>query len=153
MTGFMFDTNVFNRILDGKIDVAALPNDKPCFVTHIQRNEIESTKNPERRKALLDTFHSVDKTQVPTQSAYWDLSEWDAAKWSAEDGVIEKIVEKLNAKNNSKKNNGLDALISETALKNKHVLVTDDRHLEEVVQEMGGSAVSFQEFLSTNKVT
>jgi predicted nucleic acid-binding protein len=153
MTGFMFDTNVFNRILDGNIGVGSLPSSKPYFVTHIQRNEIENTKKPERRNALLSTFHSVDKTQVPTESAYWGISEWGAAKWSAEDGVIEKIIEKLNAKNNNKKNNGLDALIAETALKNRHVLVTDDRDLSEVIQEMGGSAVSFQDFLLTNKVT
>lgn len=153
MTGFMFDTNVFNKILDGGIDVGPLLSDKPYFVTHIQRNEIENTKSPERREALLNTFHSVEKTQVPTESAYWGVSEWGAAKWSAEDGVIEKIIEKLNAKNKNKKNNGLDALISETALKNKHVLVTDDRHLREVIQDMGGRAVSFQDFLVTNKVT
>lgn len=153
MTGFMFDTNVFNRILDDKIDVGSLPGGKPYYITHIQRNEIENTKNPERRTALLNTFHSVDKAQVPTESSYWGISEWGAAKWSAEDGVIEKIIEKLNTKNNSKENNGLDALISETALKNKYVLVTDDSHLREVMQEMGGNAVNFQEFLSINKVT
>ncbi len=90
MTGFMFDTNVFNRILDGRVDVGSLSGDKQYFVTHIQRNEIENTKNPERRKALLDTFHGVEKSQVPTESAYWGLSEWGAAKWSVEDGVIEK---------------------------------------------------------------
>ena len=153
MTGFMFDTNVFNQILNGKIDIGTLPTDKPYIVTHIQINEIENTKNPEKREALLKIFHSVGKTQVPTESAYWDISEWGAAKWNAEDGVIEKIIEKLNAKNNKKENNLLDALISETALKNKYLLVTDDRHLREVMQEMGGSAVSFQEFLLTNKVT
>jgi predicted nucleic acid-binding protein len=148
MAGFMFDTNVFNRILDGKIDVGRFPSSEPYFVTHIQRNEIENTRNPERREALLNTFHGVGHTQVPTESAYFGVSEWGAAKWSAEDGVIEAIIEKLNNKNNGKKNNGLDALIAETAIKNDHTLVTEDRDLREVVLEMGGGAISFQEFQS-----
>lgn len=148
MTGFMFDTNVFNRVLDGKFDTTSFPNNKPYFVTHIQRNEIENTKNPERRQALLKTFHGVGHTQVPTESAYFGISEWGGAKWSADDGVIEKIIEKLNTKNNGKGNNGQDALIAETAIKNSYTLVTEDRELREVVLEMGGSAITFQEFLS-----
>ncbi len=147
MPGYMFDTNVFNRVLDGKIDVTTLPSNEPYFVTHIQRNEIENTKNPERREALLSTFHGIDHSQVPTESAYWGVSEWDSAKWSADDGVIEEIIERLNQKNNNKKNNGLDALIAETTIKNKHTLITDDRDLMEVVKEMGDSTLSFDEFL------
>ena len=144
----MFDTNVFNRILDGKIGVKTLPNTEPFYVTHIQRNEIENTKNPERREALLSTFHGIGHSQVPTESAYWGVSEWGSAKWSADDGVIEEIIKRLNRKNKNKENNGLDALIAETAIKNEHTLVTDDRVLREVVKEMGGSTISFEEFLS-----
>ncbi len=145
----MFDTNVFNKILDEEIDVESVHKGKPYFVTHIQQNEIENTKNPERRKALLNTFHGINKTQVPTESGFWGLSVWGGAKWSAEDGVIQAIIEKLNAKNKSKTNNGHDALIAETALKNKYTLVTDDGDLREVMLDMGGIAMSFQEFLSS----
>lgn len=148
MAGFMFDTNVFNRMLDGQIDVGSFSDSEPYFVTHIPRNEIENTKNPERKSWLLKTFHGVAHTQVPAESGYFGVSEWDAAKWSAEDGVIEAIIEKLNKKNNGKKNNVLDALIAETAIKNQHTLVTEDRDLREVVLEMGGSAIGFQEFLT-----
>lgn len=149
----MFDTNIFNRILDGQIDVKTLPNTEPFYVTHIQRNEIENTKNAERREALLRTFHGIDHSQVPTESAYWGISEWGAAKWSDDDGVIEGMIEKLNQKNKNKKNNGLDALIGETAIKNEYTLVTDDNDLREVVMEMGGTVIDFEEFLSKEKPT
>ena len=144
----MFDTNVFNKILDEEIDVECMHKGKPYFVTHIQQNEIENTKNFDRRTALLNTFHGINKTQVPTESAFYGISVWGGAKWSAEDGVIQEIIERLNAKNRSKKNNGHDALIAETSLKNKYALVTDDSDLRQVLQDMGGIAMSFQEFLS-----
>lgn len=79
----MFDTNVFNKILDEEIDVESVHKGKPYFVTHIQQNEIENTKNPERRKALLNTFHGINKTQVPTESGFWGLS-----VWGGENGVL-----------------------------------------------------------------
>ena len=145
----MFDTNVFNKILDEDIDVECMHKGKPYFVTHIQQNEIENTKNLDRRTALLNTFHGINKTQVPTESAFYDISVWDGANWSAEDGVIKEIIQRLNAKNKSKKNNGQDALIAETALKNRYTLVTNDGDLREVMQDMGGIAMSVQELLSS----
>lgn len=108
---------------------------------------------PKDGKHCYAPYHGINHSQVPTESAYWGISEWGAAKWSADDGVIEGMIEKLNQKNKNKKNNGLDALIGEIAIKNEHTLVTDDNDLREVVMEMGGTVIDFEEFLSKEKPT
>lgn len=42
MNGYMFDTNIFNNILDGKVDPSLLDG-KGCFATHVQHDEIQAT--------------------------------------------------------------------------------------------------------------
>lgn len=52
-----------------------------------------------------------------------------------------------NRKPRNKENVDRDVLIADTAIKNKLTLVTDDKDLREVVQEVGGSATSFDDFM------
>ncbi len=53
----MFDTNVFNQIIDNKFNADTLHNYQAEFyATHIQLDEISETKNNNRRKSLLVIF-------------------------------------------------------------------------------------------------
>lgn len=95
---------------------------------------------------------------LPTESAVWGVSGWDDCKWS-EDVVAESgqdiaesdqqalnlynaILRELNAKNNGKSNNKEDALIAETAIKNRLILVTHDKDLFAVVTKLQGAATN-----------
>lgn len=49
----MFDTRAFNLILDGAFPLETLRDRVAAYATHIQRDEINNTKNPERRSVLL----------------------------------------------------------------------------------------------------
>ena len=89
---------------------------------------------------------------LPTETALWRLSKWREAKWSREDGLFGELLQALNAKKN-KANNCEDALIAETTIKQKLVLVTDDAVLRDVVQERGGCAQSFPDFLGRVQVS
>lgn len=55
----MFDTMVFNRILDGVISIQSLTGHVVAHATHIQRDEINNTQNPERRALLVQVFGDV----------------------------------------------------------------------------------------------
>ena len=79
MKHYMFDTNIFNEILDQEIDVTPITN-ALFYVTHIQLNEIQATKREERRNQLLQIFHEVNKKAISTESAVWDVSEYGNAK-------------------------------------------------------------------------
>lgn len=103
MPRYMLDTNVFNHVLDGKVDVSALAG-KDLVATHIQRDELTNTKDQVRRAALLEVFNELTPDQavtssavadisvadgaaasvggvVPSETAIWGVSRWGQAKW------------------------------------------------------------------------
>ena len=63
------------------------------FVTHVQWDELNATKNPEKKDALLDVFKKLGLNEIVTESTVWDVSQWDQ-KWSAEDGVYQGMLKK-----------------------------------------------------------
>lgn len=108
--GFMFDTNIFDELLNNKIDINLFPKSFKYYVTHIQGDEIESIGDDkkEKREKLLSIFnkfngetisteaavYGVSKfgackfgngIKIPTEAAVWDVSKWDECKWG--DGV------------------------------------------------------------------
>lgn len=147
MSGYIFDTNIFNRIVDGEIDAAALSGKADLFATHIVLNELQRTRRHERRERLLKVFEALDPKRIPTESAVWGVSEWGAAKWTADDNLYQYLLEGLNAENGGKPNNTHDALIAETAICNDLTLVTEDRDLAKVAANHGAVVVDFQVFL------
>jgi hypothetical protein len=153
--GWMFDTVVFNRVVEHDLDLGFLSG-VPVFVTHVQRDELKQTPDPDRRSQLLAAFHAVDPGTVSTSSAVWDVSQWGQADWSSSDGVYDRFlqaIEAADARRRKKKRNPdnqpRDALIAETALKLDLVLVTGDTALSDVMREMGGHAATLDEMKAT----
>jgi len=148
MKQYMLDTMIFNRILDHDLDIHFFKRkDIQVFTTHVQRDEINKTKNEMRRKELRSVFRELENS-VPTESALWDKSNWGESKWSA-DNLVEKILEELNKKD-KRKSNPRDALIADTAIKNNYILVTEDGPLYYVVTEIfEGTAQKLDEFLNS----
>ena len=138
---YLLDTNIFNRLIDGTMRLDNLPADAVLYATHIQIDEINRTRDHERRAQLALRFASVRPTVLPTESAVWDVSRWDHAKWS--DGqLLEQLKQRLDTRNKAKSNNIQDALIAEVAIANGLTLLTADRDLAAVVSELGGSAAA-----------
>lgn len=153
----MFDTNVFNHILGEQKIIDLISEKLNVFATHIQRDEISKTKDEVRKNNLLSIFQELTTgNAMPTESAVWDVSEWNECKWGknvvTESGqgiateqelhLYEEILKELNTKNKSKPNNKEDALIAETAIKNRLVLVTHDKDLFVVVTKRQGAATN-----------
>lgn len=159
----MFDTNIFNRILDDKFDFNLLPKPTEIYATHIQHDEILNTpdKFKERRDRLLELFDYLIQECVPTEafllgysrlgqarlgsgksieteSGVWDLSNWGEFKWTKEDNLYQPILEQLKRLDNNKNrltSHMRDSLIAETALKNNLTLVTADNKLASIVEK------------------
>ena len=166
----MFDTNVFNRILDGALSIQTLTGRVVAYATHVQRDEINNTKNPERRAALAQVFGDVvaettptasfvlgasrlgearlsGERVVPTSSFVWGASRWDQASWGADDNLYSALRADLDGMNRSKPNNVQDALIAETSVKGGYVLVTDDADLAAVTKKYGGKCLQVADLL------
>ncbi|MBK8321533.1 MAG: type II toxin-antitoxin system VapC family toxin [Betaproteobacteria bacterium] len=131
---YVVDTNVFNRIADGRFSRAELPQDAELVATHIQIDEIKRTTDPERRGVLFLTFAMQQPDIVPTESAVWNVSRWGQAKWGQGQHHA-ALRTKLDSKNDGKANNLQDVLIAEVALSNGYGLVTADEDLAAATRE------------------
>lgn len=170
LTSYMFDTNVFNRILDGVISVQTLEGRVVAYATHIQRDELSNTRNSHRRAELAQVFVDVvagpvpteslvlgvsrlgeaklsGERVVPTESAVYGVSKYGLAKYGGEDTLYPALKESLDRLNGQKHNNVHDALIAETSIKGGHVLVTDDIDLATVTKRYGAECLSVAELL------
>jgi len=148
----MFDTNIFNRILDDKDEtvrtrIIESKDVHEYFITHIQPDELTATHDEKRRKGLLEVFKDVNQLPIPTESGVWDISRWDYFKWGDENGLYDRILEQLEKEKPHHRGNKKDALIGETSIKNNITLVTDDRALRETVIKRGGVAICLSDFL------
>ena len=167
----MFDTNVFDCILDGGISLESLMTDVVPYATHVQRDEINNIPEHkiERREALAALFvqvvseaptdsfavgtsrigeaHVGGDRVVPTESAAWGVSKWGQAKWTAANNLCVPIRAALD-RIKLKPNNIKDALIAETAIKRGYILVTEDEDLAMVVKSVGARCLSVSELIA-----
>jgi rRNA-processing protein FCF1 len=147
-TKYVVDTCVFNWLTDSLVEKNALPSDGGFAITHIQMDEINKTKDEERRARLLLTQASLHCKLLPTQTVVFDVSRIDHAKMG--DGkLFTSLRSELNILNGKKKNNVRDALIAEVAIANGFTLLTADEDLKSATEKYGGKVIFFQ----TNKKT
>jgi len=138
----ILDTNIFNRLLDGKLSVHDLPVGR-YIVTHIQRDELNNTPDAVRRADLQIQFDALVDEVAPTESAVLDVWRLNAANLG--DGIIyERIRAALDAAEPQRvPANTSDALIGETAIIKGYVLLTTDTTFANVVQSLGGKVILF----------
>ena len=140
--GFVVDTCVFNWLADGKIKRAALPSGGRFAITHIQLDEINKTKDEERRARLFLAHAALQCELIPTQTFVLDVSRLGHAKWGNGE-LFKKIKAELDTANGGKKNNSHDALIAEAAIVSGSTLITADFHLKQATVRHQGAVLFF----------
>jgi len=85
----MFDTNVFNRILDGIISLESFADIMVPYATHIQHDELQHTKDQRRREALLTVFNHVMSGSTETTGFALDTPTINQAQLSGRPDEIE----------------------------------------------------------------
>jgi hypothetical protein len=149
MTAYVLDTNVFDRLKDEHVSFDAFRGLR-LIATHVQLDELSAARknHPARAADLLSTFEKIGPRMAPTTSASWDVSNWDQSSWSPEDGVDQKMVDRLTqldtavGKKRDQKNRIRDVLIAHTAINISATLISDDQQLRQLVSEFGGRAIS-----------
>ena len=117
----MFDTNVFNNLLDNIDLLEKLPKDIKYYITHIQCDEIMATADSKRKKSLLDVFENLSDQCLPTKG--WGLGVSRLGGFmlgSTEDSQEIKHI------SNDKSKHIKDALILLTAKYNNITVISDD---------------------------
>jgi rRNA-processing protein FCF1 len=141
---YIVDTNIFNKLVDGLLDPADLPMKGSFVAIHLQVDEINNTKDSERRARLFLTFAEMAPEVVPSESFVIGVSRIGHAKtgWNGP-SMYDEIKARLDALNGGKRNNIIDALIAEAAIVNNYVLITSDFHLAEVAKSLGAQVTYF----------
>lgn len=147
---YIFDTNIFDNIINEKLkisDIAKYKNYKKAeiYITHIQIDEINKCNDEDKRARLSIFMVKIRPILIPTSSCAFDVSRFDESKFG--DGIIFNKIKKGNI------NHVEDVLIGETAIKEGIILVTNDRRLKNIVMELGGNALSLNEFIGRLSVT
>jgi|GEM_PF-462884 predicted nucleic acid-binding protein len=141
-TKYVVDTCVFNWLADSLVKKSALPSDGGFAITHIQVDEINKTKDEERRARLLLMQASLHCELLPTQTVVLDVSRIDHAKLG--DGkLFTSLKAELDILNRNKNNNVRDALIAEVAIANGYTLLTADGDLRLATEKYDGKVIFF----------
>lgn len=137
---YVVDTCLINHLVDGKIAPDSLPLDGEYVATHIQREELEATRNEYRREILLKKFSEIVKSTIPTETRIFGISRFGQGNFG--DGKLHTSLQSsLDNVNDKHRNNTKDCLIAEVAIKKGYTLLTTDRDLKEVAQKHGGRVI------------
>jgi rRNA-processing protein FCF1 len=140
----MFDTNSFDKILSGEVNINAIKKSINLgyryFITHIQTDELSNIPdNKKDKRAKLVLFLSaVAPSLIPTESFVLGYTRLGYGKLGTP-GYYEKLL-------NEKKTNIKDAIIGDTAIKNKFIIVTEDKGFTKKINSLGGIAITPKEF-------
>ncbi len=137
---FMLDTCVFNWLADGRIRRSDLPYGGLFALTHVQLDEINKTKDEDRRARLFIIQTEMECALVPTETFVADVSRVGRTRQGAGE-AYGKLKTDLDAANGCRASNIQDALIAETAMVNGHTLITADRDLKTVTVRSGGTVL------------
>lgn len=140
---YVVDTCIINKLVDGLIDSINLPADGEFVASHIQYDELSSTKDKSRRAILLQKFSEVINQDVPTETTICGLSRIGQCRLS-DGNLFESLKNRLDSLNKRKENNIQDALIAEVAITNGYRLLTADCHLSEVAKQHGCSVIYWE---------
>jgi len=136
----VLDTNIFNRLVDGRFSLSLLPEGSAFVATKIQYEELKQTRDLTRRIALIKTFESVAPELVPVLFALDVAGAGLGEGKLGHNGDAMRLRADLEA-TKPKFNNWHDALIAEVALTYKYTLITADKTLAEVAKLHGISVL------------
>lgn len=144
---FMLDTHLFDRVVDGRIECAALIRRK-LLVTGVQAAELRAIPDTreERRAELLQIFEEIAPELCLASSMCWDVNGagFEQAEWNDGTGRFDRMLirlKEIDGKHHRQNLNQIrDVVIAETAIKLGTTLVSDDAKLRQVVLEFGGRA-------------
>ncbi|MET3606981.1 putative nucleic acid-binding protein [Mucilaginibacter rubeus] len=120
----IFDSNVFDLILDRNVAIDLIKRKATLFTTNVQWSELMNVPNEARRTALLNVYDSLKMTKLFLESGIW----LDAMRWDDDQIWHDNLTEdfKTLVGNSKPGNNSMDAHIGEIAKKHNLILITRD---------------------------
>ncbi|MFH0970555.1 MAG: hypothetical protein V1776_03790 [Candidatus Diapherotrites archaeon] len=140
--GVIFDSNAYDKILEGALTKSDIELSRhkgfDYYITHIQADEVVRCPEVDRRQRLTLAMLTLKPIVIPTDSTVAGVSRVGFSRLS--DG------QDMESIRNGSQRHTNDALIGETAIKNKLILVTEDDRLRTKVKDAKGIAMTIAEF-------
>ena len=135
---YVLDTNIFNRVVEGKLTITDLPSDGVFCASAVQLNEIGKTKDPVKRTQLEETFQKIGPQISECKTTLWDYDGWDTGTWDMKGEHYDALLEGLRNLHKDKLSDFGDALIGEISITENCVLISTDKDLISVINRLGG---------------
>jgi hypothetical protein len=135
---YVLDTNIFNRVVEGKLAITDLPSDGVFCASEVQINEIGKTKDHVKRTQLEETFQKIGPQISERKTTLWGNGGWGTGTWNMEGKYFDTILKELRNLHPKKSSDVEDALIGEISITENCVLISTDKDLIAVVKQLGG---------------
>jgi rRNA-processing protein FCF1 len=141
MSDFLFDTNVFDYMLENGISPEAATAKGQIFVTNVQISEIANIPDESRRRNLQAIANVLSPKKLLLESGVWcDDLRWDDHQPWRDDTT--PAFDDIRGESNST----MDAMIGDVAHRDGLVLVSNDRRLRGFAADAGISVLTTAEF-------
>jgi predicted nucleic acid-binding protein len=150
---YMLDTCAINHIIEdedeSKVDLVLKLN-LECYVTYIQKDELDTMKEKQLVDKYLKALKFLNKIKIsekPTSVAV--LGVWRLGKSRLGYGdIYKKVLEYMRKK--QKKDHVKDAIIADSAYSYEMTLITDDKLLFEACGEFNIDVLTLDELMNNN---
>lgn len=144
MKKYIFDSNIYDYILDHEISLVKLKLLGEFYITNVQLSELNNIRDENRRSELLALVEDMNPVRLNLDSGMWlDNLRWDDHQpWRDEIGPTSTALFGKSKKSTK----WHDALIGETAKNYSLTLVTNDSRFKEKTIALDISAITFSEF-------
>ncbi len=145
---YMLDTCAINHIIEDKSKLSAVLNKNlNFFITYIQIDELDKMKVAWTDK-YSDAVKFLNMIQVKEKpSSVTIVNHWCLGKTKLGNGEnYNRVLEFMKCKH-KKKNHIHDAIIADSAIEYKMILVTDDALLINAINNIGGTVITLDNFI------
>jgi predicted nucleic acid-binding protein len=142
---YLFDTHIYDLILDSGADLDVIANKGDLFITNIQQSEIKNIGNLERKTKLLHILEVLNLFKFDLESGIW----LDDIYWDDDQIWIDNISPACQSLlgNTINTHRWKDALIGAVAEKHNLTLVTNDQKFQKRTATASVQTLSFADFL------
>ena len=143
LPGYIFDTNVFDYMLNHAVPPAAAISKGLLYITNVQLSEIGNVSDETRRTELEKLLVSLSPLKLELQSGVWcDELRWDdEQQWH--DNTTQTFIEVRGQSNSI-----MDAFIGDVAKHRELILVSNDRRLRHRAANAGVTVITAMDFFT-----
>jgi predicted nucleic acid-binding protein len=149
MKRYMLDTNVFDYILDNKINTDDIKKTGEYFTTNVQLSELANIPDDSLKESLLKIYTELDQKKLLLRSGVWI----DELRWDDDQPWVDELEDDfISLSDNSRRRSHMDAHIGAIAIIDELTVVTDDTGFISKCKREGINVLTPDEWKAENEL-